>query len=63
MGVFALALHYVPSDLVTFSGALYNLFFATLGNIVGGALFVAGSYLYLNKSETEQTVKPIRHHA
>lgn len=63
MGVFALALHYVPSDLVTFSGALYNLFFATLGNIVGGALFVAGSYLYLNKAETDQAVKPMRQHA
>lgn len=63
MGVFALALHYVPSDVINFSGAFHNLLFATLGNIVGGALFVAGSYLYLNKPKSETTIKPMRQNA
>ena len=63
MGVFALALHYVPSDIINFGGAVHNLVFATLGNIVGGALFVAGSYLYLNKSQSETTIKQIRKNA
>lgn len=63
MGVFALALHYVPSEVISFGGALHNLVFATLGNIVGGALFVAGSYLYLNKPQSETTIKSIRKNA
>ncbi len=33
-----------PSETVTWSGYWYNLSLSTLGNIVGGAVFVAGAY-------------------
>jgi nitrite transporter NirC len=41
-----LGLQLAPSDLltVTWNGYWYNLGLATLGNIVGGAVFVAGAY-------------------
>src|SRR5205814_2873575 len=33
-----------PSETVTWNGYWYNLGLATLGNVVGGAVFVAGLY-------------------
>ena len=61
MGVFAFALYYVPSDIVTMGAALHNLLFATLGNIVGGALFVAGTYVYLNAETTNVSLIKRKH--
>ncbi|MEG1003426.1 formate/nitrite transporter family protein [Clostridium sp.] len=40
----------VPYGAVTLSGILYNLFFVTLGNIVGGVLFVAVPYYLISKN-------------
>ena len=62
MGIFALALHYAPSETINLGFALNNLLFATLGNIVGGALFVAATYLHLN-AQTSTNVESIRQNA
>lgn len=40
----------VPYGSVTLGGILYNLFFVTLGNIVGGVLFVAVPYYLISKN-------------
>lgn len=47
MSVFTLALLAPASDGITIIGAVYNLFWVTLGNTAGGAIFVALSYWYL----------------
>ncbi|MCT4795507.1 formate/nitrite transporter family protein [Exiguobacterium alkaliphilum] len=62
MGIFGLALYYAPSEMVNVGLALNNLLFATLGNIVGGALFVAATYLHLN-AQTSTNVESIRQNA
>jgi nitrite transporter len=45
MTVFSLALLGAHPPTVTLPGMIYNLFWVTLGNIVGGAVFVAMGYL------------------
>jgi nitrite transporter NirC len=48
MTVFALAqLGHHPEN-ITLAGAAYNLFWVTLGNIIGGAVFVAAGYWQAN---------------
>jgi nitrite transporter NirC len=42
---------------ITWSGYGYNLGLATLGNIVGGAIFVAGMY-WLGSPKARESVKP-----
>ncbi len=44
MTLFALALAGNHPDAVSLAGAAWNLAWVTLGNIVGGAVFVAGAY-------------------
>lgn len=44
MFTFALALIAEHPDAVTFSGAVHNLIWVTLGNLIGGAVFVALGY-------------------
>src|SRR5438067_8397677 len=44
MGGLLLGLLLGPSETVTWNGYWYNLSLATLGNVVGGAIFVAGLY-------------------
>lgn len=41
----------LPYGTVTITGILYNLFFATLGNIVGGVLFVAIPYYLISRNK------------
>jgi len=55
MGTFAMSL--LGNGSITISEAAYNLLFATLGNIVGGALFVGIPFHFVNpKSDgTEDT--------
>jgi nitrite transporter NirC len=50
MSVVALGL-FDPIPAGTLYGAAYNLAWATLGNIIGGALLVAGAYLAASTSE------------
>ncbi len=49
MGTFTISL--LGNSQITMGDALYNLAFSTLGNIVGGALFVGLPFTYLNPSE------------
>lgn len=63
MGIFGFALYYTPSETIHIGLALYNLFFATLGNIVGGALFVAGTYLHLNAKPATPTLEAFQKNA
>lgn len=49
MGTFLVSL--LGSGSITLNDALYNLLFCTLGNIVGGVLFVGLPFSYINPSE------------
>ena len=51
MTVFALVLMGPDVAGITYSGALFNLGWVTLGNIVGGAVLVAYSYWVMSRSE------------
>ena len=44
MTLFAVALFSTHPAEVTWAGAAYNLFWVTLGNVIAGALFMAGAY-------------------
>lgn len=50
MTLLALALLTPHGPVLSLSGAIYNLFFVTVGNILGGALFVGGAYAYLGRA-------------
>ncbi|WP_034670250.1 formate/nitrite transporter family protein [Ectobacillus panaciterrae] len=49
LSLFSLALLLPHPDTITLAGALHNLIPVTLGNIVGGAVFVGMVYQYLSK--------------
>ncbi len=49
MGTFAMSL--LGNGTITIGDALYNLAFATLGNIVGGVVFVGLPFAYINPGE------------
>jgi nitrite transporter len=62
--LFSMALLVQHPETISLTGALYNLVPVTVGNIIGGAFFVGGIYVYLNpklsdsKSESKlQTTK------
>jgi nitrite transporter NirC len=49
MTVFAIALLGQHPDSITIGGAFYNLAWVTLGNIIAGVVFVAGSYVLADR--------------
>lgn len=49
MGAFSIALFLDLPDTITLAGMIRNIIMATLGNIVGGGLFMGVLYYYLNK--------------
>lgn len=49
MGTFSMSL--LGNGSITLGDALYNLVFSTLGNIVGGVVFVGLPFAYINPSE------------
>lgn len=53
MTLFSIALLGHHPDTVTLGGMFYNLLWVTLGNIVSGALFVAGAYALANGKRAE----------
>jgi nitrite transporter NirC len=56
MGTFAMAM--LGGGTLTVGEALHNLFYSTVGNVIGGALFVGLPFTYLNPRELEeQTVR------
>src|SRR5689334_15668533 len=52
MGTFAMAM--LGGGALTIAGALHNLLWSTLGNVVGGVLFVGLPFSYLNPREREE---------
>lgn len=52
MGTFSMSL--LGNGSITVNDALYNLLFSTLGNIIGGVIFVALPFAYINPSEEPQ---------
>lgn len=48
MTVFAIALLAPHPDTVTLGGAIYNLGFVTLGNVIAGVVFMGGAYWLAN---------------
>lgn len=52
MGLLTIAL-LVPEGVgvITLSGAIYNIIFVTIGNIIGGSLILGFSYSYMSKKE------------
>ncbi len=48
MSLLGMALMHGGSDLVSISGFVHNLIPVTIGNIIGGAIFVGGIYLAIS---------------
>lgn len=59
MGTFAIAL--LGTTSITIGDALYNLVFATAGNIVGGVLFMGLPFAYINPREIPELENRSRH--
>ncbi|MGG1674581.1 formate/nitrite transporter family protein [Neobacillus sp. NRS-1170] len=67
MVTFSLALILPHPDTITLAGAFHNLIPVTIGNIIGGGLFVGGTYVFLSTTSNQKqhlkltkkgTVKP-----
>ena len=43
-----------PNSNITMSGVLYNISFATIGNIIGGVIFLALPYLIISKKSKDE---------
>lgn len=52
MTMLSLALMLPHGATVTLGGLVYNLLFVTLGNVIGGAVFVAVAYWYISKKDS-----------
>ncbi len=52
-GKIALAHHALSADTITWAGMGKNLLFSTIGNIIGGGLFVGGAYWRLHLKDRD----------
>ena len=57
MGTFSMAI--LGGGALTLGGALHNLFYSTLGNVVGGVLLVGLPFTYLNPREREEQMQEV----
>ncbi len=57
MGTFAMAM--LGGGSLTLGDALHNLLYSTIGNVVGGVLFVALPFTYLNPREREEQMQEV----
>ena len=57
MGTFSMAM--LGGGVLTMGEALHNLFFSTVGNVVGGVLFVGLPFTYLNPREREEQMPEV----
>jgi nitrite transporter len=57
MGTFAMAI--LGGGALSLGEALHNLLFSTIGNLVGGVLFVALPFTYLNPREREEQMPEV----
>ncbi|MFI2856118.1 formate/nitrite transporter family protein [Paenibacillus sp. JSM ZJ436] len=60
MCTFAIALVVDHPDTISLSGAVYNLVPVTLGNLIGGSVFMAFMYHYVNKPNLDQNQDQVR---
>ena len=56
MTALSLALMIPHTAAVSFGGAVYNLAYVTLGNIIGGAVIVAGSYWFISRNKAQDKI-------
>lgn len=56
MALFSISLSVPHPDTITLIGSLHNLLIVSLGNIVGGGLFVGAAYWYVNNEGNGKTV-------
>lgn len=61
MVTFSIALMVPHPETITFMGAIHNLIPVTIGNIIGGGLFVGGVYVYLSSAIKQE--KALEEHA
>ena len=54
MALFSIALTVPHPETITFAGAIINLLVVTLGNIIGGGVFVGAAYMYINRDVKEK---------
>lgn len=57
MGTFSMT--FLGGGSLTIGEALHNLLYSTVGNVVGGVLFVGLPFTYLNPSEREEQMKEL----
>ena len=60
MTIFAVALFSHHPDTVSWGGAAWNLAWVTLGNVIAGAVFMAGAYWYASQSRASEPVAAIQ---
>ena len=53
MGILAIGLLNAGQEAISIGGYVYNLSLATLGNIIGGALFIAWPYYMISKDKNK----------
>ncbi|MDC2864040.1 MULTISPECIES: formate/nitrite transporter family protein [unclassified Bacillus (in: firmicutes)] len=59
LSLFSIALLVPHPDTISFANAIHNLIPVTIGNIIGGSVFVGMVYHYLTKTKSEtESVKP-----
>jgi nitrite transporter NirC len=66
MAAFAISLVLEHPETISFSGAIYNLIPVTIGNFIGGSLFMGVFYHYLNQpkqAEKRAEIKVLRSNA
>lgn len=51
MALFSIALLAPHTEMVSLTGAAYNLFWVTIGNTIGGMLLMAGGYWFISKPD------------
>lgn len=51
------------NELISVSGMFYNLFWVTVGNIIGGGVFMGLGYWYASDCKKENTTTPDEHNA
>ncbi len=57
LSLFSIALISPHPDTISIGAAIYNLIPVTIGNIVGGAVFVGMLYQFLSKSATKLSLE------
>ncbi len=60
MVTFSLALSVPHPETVTLMGAIYNLISVTIGNMIGGGVFVGALYVYLTAPKSEKQPQKVK---